>query len=169
MLATSLGLGADVRSGVLAVDATEVLVDLAALTGTLEQNSLATGGALESELIEGHNLTSSLLDASTSGLSDVESSEGDLGDREDTLVISDGSDDNEDSLGGLTLGVRNDLLDGDGGTVVAGHNQATEDDLVEMSLSTASQELVQLRSSNHISHTSIHIHQVNQSKLHLVR
>lgn len=146
MLATSLGLGADVRRSVLAVDATEVLEDLAAVTGTLKQNSLATSGALERELIEGQDLAASLLDAGTSRLSDVESSDGDLGDREDALVISDGSDDNEDGIGSLALSMRSDLLEGDRGAVGAGHDQAAEHDLVEVSLSTASQELVQLRS-----------------------
>lgn len=148
VLTVGLSLGTDVRNGMLTMDSTEVLEDLTSAAGTLKQNSLATSGALESELIEGHDLTAGLLDAGTGRLSDVESSDSDLGDSEDALIISDGTDDDEDSLGRLTLGVSGDLLEGDGRSVVTGHNQATEDNLVEVSLSTASQELVQLFVSN---------------------
>lgn len=144
VLTSSLGGGTDIRNGVLTMDSTEVLEDLTSAAGTLKQNSLATSGALEGKLIEGHNLTTSLLDASASRLSDVESSDGDLGDGKNTLVISDSSDDNEDGLGSLSFSVVGELLEGDGRSVGAGHNQAAEDDLVEVSLSTASQELVQL-------------------------
>ena len=145
MLATSLGLGADVRNGVLAMDSTEVLEDLAGTTGTLQQNSLAASGALESELIEGHDLTTSLLDAGTSSLGDVEGSDGNLGDGQNALVISDSSNDDENGIGGLSFGVANDLLEGHGRSVGTRHHQATEDHLVEVRLSTASQELVQLQ------------------------
>lgn len=144
MLATSLGLGTNVRNGVLAVDATEVSEDLTSTAGTLQQNSLATSGALEGKLVEGHNLTTSLLDASTSSLSDVEGSDVDLGDSQDTLIIGHSSDDHEDGISGLIFGVRRDLLERHGGSVVTGHHQAAEDDLVEVSLRTTSQELVQL-------------------------
>jgi len=144
VLATGLGLGADVRNGVLAMDSTEVGEDLAGTTGTLQQNSLAASGALEGELIEGHDLAASLLDAGASSLSHVKGSDGNLGDGQNTLVISDSSDDDENGIGRLTLGVAGDLLERHGGSVVAGHHQTAEDHLVEMSLGTASQELVQL-------------------------
>ena len=144
MLTSGLSGGTDIRNGVLTMDSTEVLEDFTSTAGTLKQNSLAASRALEGKLIEGHNLTTRLLDASASRLSDVEGSDGHLGDDESTLVISDSSDDNEDGLGSLSLGVSGELLERDGRSVVAGHNQAAEDDLVEVSLSTASQELVQL-------------------------
>lgn len=144
VLATSLRLGTDVRNGVLTMDSTEVLEDGTSTAGTLQQNSLATSGALEGKLIEGDNLTAGLLDTGAGSLSNVEGSDGNLGAGEDAVIISDGSDDDEDGLGGLSLSMRSELLEGDGRSVGAGHNQAAEDDLVEVSLGTASQELVQL-------------------------
>jgi hypothetical protein len=146
VLASSLGLGADVRSSVLAVDSTEVTEDLAGTAGSLEQDGLAASGALESELVESQDLSSRLLDAGTSSLSDVEGGNVDLGDGQDALIIGHSSDDDEDGVSSLTLNVSSDLLDRHGGTVVAGHDQAAEDNLVEVSLGTASQELVQLHS-----------------------
>jgi hypothetical protein len=144
VLATSLGLGADVRNGVLAMDSTEVSEDLTCAAATLQQNGLASSGALEGKLIEGDDLTARLLDTGTSRLSNVEGSHSDLRDSQNALVISDGSDDNKDGIGRLILGMVDNLLDGHRGSVVAGHNQTTEDNGVEVGLSTTSQELVQL-------------------------
>lgn len=164
VLATSLGLGADVRNGVLSVDSAEVSEDLAGTTGTLQQNSLAASGALEGELIEGHDLTASLLDAGASRLSHVEGSDGNLRDGQNTLIISDSSNDDENGVSSLTFGVADDLLERHGGSVVAGHHQTAEDHLVEVSLSTASQELVQLQFQFHTARSrKIKVSQCSQS------
>lgn len=150
VLATSLGLGTDVRSSVRAVDATEVTVDLAATTSTLQQNSLATRGALEGELVKGEHLTAGLLNAGTSRLSDVQSGHGDLGDLQHALVVRHGTYHHKDVILGLTLRVADDLLQRNRRAVVARHHQATQNHLVEVRFRTTGQELVQLHSGQFI-------------------
>jgi hypothetical protein len=147
VLATDLGLSADVGSGVLAMETTEVTEDLAGMTGTLEENGGLTSGTLKGELVEGQNATTGLDDASTGSLGNAESAHVDLGDLQETGVVSDGANNDGNILGVLTLQVLADLGERDGGSVDAGHAESLEHDLVELRLSSAGQELVQLQNS----------------------
>jgi hypothetical protein len=76
---------------------TEVLDGLAGVLGTTEEDNVATSRVLKGELIEGQALTACSLDASASRRSEAKSSDGQLGDCEETVVIGDGTD-NGDSL-----------------------------------------------------------------------
>jgi hypothetical protein len=120
----------------------EVLDGLSGILGTTQQNNVAAGGGLHGELIESEALTTSSLDAGTSGGGEAESSDGHLWDSEKAVVIGDGANDGH----GLTLvgllrrfgtGLRNDSGDGNGRTVDSGHEEAAEDDLVEVGIGAA--------------------------------
>lgn len=80
VLAASLGTLANVGSGVLAVDTTEVTEGLTGTTGTLDEDGLGTSWALKSQLIEGQATATSLGDAGASRLREAKGSNGHLGD-----------------------------------------------------------------------------------------
>ena len=122
---------------------TEVLDGLTGVLSTTEDDSVSTSGGTESELIEGENLTTSLQNASLSGLGEAKSSDRELGDFQKTRVVSDGTD-NNNGLTLLLLGVADDAGDRDRGTVDAGHKETLKNDLVEVGISTTSQEAVKL-------------------------
>jgi hypothetical protein len=145
VLSADLGLSADVGSGVLAVNTTEVTEGLAGTTRTLEENGGGTSGALKSKLVEGQDAAAGLNDASAGSLGDAESGNVQLGDLQKSGVVGDGANDNGDVLSILSLEVLGDLAKRDGGSVDTGHTESLEDNLVEVGLSSAGQELVQLQ------------------------
>lgn len=73
----------------------EVLDGLTGVLGATEQEGVASGGGTESELVEGEALTTSSENAGTGGGSESQSSDGDLGDLEETVVVGDGADDDD--------------------------------------------------------------------------
>jgi hypothetical protein len=81
-----LGTLANVGSGVLTVDTTEVTEGLTGTTGTLNEDGLGTSWALKSQLIEGQATTTGGGDAGTSRLREAEGSNCDLGRLEVTTV-----------------------------------------------------------------------------------
>lgn len=115
----------------------EVLESLTGVLGATEQESVAAGGRTESQLVQGQSLTTGGKDAGTGGGSESKGGDGDLGDLEQAVVVGDGTDDDDDlsllALGDLAL----DTREGDGGSVHAGHKQATENDLVEVGVGSA--------------------------------
>lgn len=135
---------ASVRLGVLAVETTEVLGDLTSVATALKEDGVLASGALKSELIEGNSTATSLDDAVSRGLSESEGSNVELGDREKAIIVDNGADNNgNNSL--LVLGDHGaDLGDGEGGAVDTGHAEALENNLVEVGLSAASKEAVEL-------------------------
>lgn len=109
----------------------EVLESLTGVLGATEQEGVAASGRTESQLVQGQGLTTGGKDAGTSGGGESESSDGDLGDLEQAVVVGDGTNNDDD----LVLAVLGDLaLDArerDGGSVHTGHKEAAENDLVE--------------------------------------
>lgn len=115
---------------------TEVLDSLSGILGSSEKKSVASGRSAKSQLIKSQGLTSSSKNASASGGSESESRNAELGDCEETVVISDGADD-DDGLALLLGTVLDDSGDGDGGSVDAGHEETAENDLVEGGVGSA--------------------------------
>ena len=94
-------------------------------------------------MIQGQDLTTSLQDTSLGGLGEVKSSNRELGEVQETRVIGDGTDNDN----GLTfLVVLDNARDSDGRTVDTRHKETLQDNLVEVGISTASEETVQLES-----------------------
>lgn len=137
-------LAADIGLLVLVGAHTEVLDGLTGVLGTAEDDGVGTSRGTKSKLIEGEDFTASLQDASSSSLGETESSNGELGNFQKTRVIGNGTN-NNNGLSLLLLGVTDDAGDGNGGTVDARHKQALKDDLVEVAVSTTSQEAVKLK------------------------
>jgi len=121
----------------------EVLDGLTGVLGATEQQGVAASRGTESELVEGDGLAAAGLDAGTGGGGEAQSRDGHLGDLEKAVVIGDGTDNNNDLLL-LALELASDAGDRDRGAVDARHEQAAEDDLVEVRVGTAGQEAVQL-------------------------
>lgn len=126
----------DVTYLVLVGTEAEVLDGLASVLGATEKEGVGTSGLLESELVEGDGLATGSLDASTGSGGEAEGSNRDLGDGQETVVIGDGTD-NNDGLLLVALEVGDNARDGHGGTVDAGHEQPAEHDLVEGRVSAA--------------------------------
>jgi len=127
----------------------EVLNSLPGVLWSSQEKGVAAGWGPQSQLVQGDSLTTSGLDSCTGGGSEPESSDRKLGDSEDTVVISDGANDDNSSLpilltGVGVVGMAHDLGDGDGRAVDLGHEEAAEDGLVERRVGTASQKPVQL-------------------------
>jgi len=106
---------------------------------------VGTGRGSQSELIESDGLTAGSDDASTCSRGESESSDGDLWNFVQTDVIGDGADDDNGLSCCLCFFVSDVLVDsGEGNwwSVDLGHEQAAEDDLVEVGVGSASQEPV---------------------------
>jgi hypothetical protein len=144
-LAASLGLSTDVRSSVFAVNSSEMSNRLAGITRTSQQQGVGTSGSLNSQLIESHNLTASLDDSAAGRFSESKSANVDLGNVQQANVVSDGADNNGDSLLVLALQEFGDTGQGKRRTVHSAHHQSLEDDLVELGFSSAGQESVKLK------------------------
>jgi hypothetical protein len=136
-------LAADIGLLVLVGSHTEVLDGLTGVLGTAKDDGVGTSGGTESKLIEGEDFTASLQDASLGSLGETESSNGKLGNFQKTGVVSNGTN-NNNGVSLLLLGVTNDAGDGNRGTVDARHKQTLKNDLVEVGVSTTSQEAVKL-------------------------
>ena len=110
---------------------------LSGVLGTSEKEGVASGWGTESQLIEGQDFSTSGDNARASGSSEAEGRNADLGDGQETVVISDGTDNYDGLVVRLLRGVRNDSGDRDWRSVDAGHKKAAEDDLVERRLCAA--------------------------------
>ena len=102
-----------------------------------------TSGSLHNEFVEGHALAACLDDAGASGLGEAEGGDGDLGQVEDALIVSDGADNNGDPL---LVGseVLDELGEGEGRPVGSGRDESPEDGLGESRVGSAGQESEQL-------------------------
>lgn len=145
-------LGSDVRLLVFVRAETEVLDSLTCGLLTTDQDRVATGRSTGSELVQGEALTASSLDTGTGSVGETKSSNGKLGKLENSVVIGDGSNNNNGlrSLGSrsgnttLRLGQVDDTGDRDRGLVDLGHVKASEDGLVESRVGSAGEEAVEL-------------------------
>lgn len=114
-----------------------MLDSLSGVLGTSEQEGVASSRSSQSQLVESQDLSTSSNDARTSGGSEAEGRNAELGYLQETVVVGYGAD-NHDGLVVRLLGrVGHDTGDGDGRSVDAGHKQAAENNLVEGGLSSA--------------------------------
>lgn len=120
----------------------EVLDGLTGVLGTAEEDGVGASGGAHGELIDGEALTASGKDASAGGCGEAESSDRQLGDGEETVVIGDSGDDDDGLalglLGGVLVGSSSDdARNAHGRAVDLAHHQTTEDGLVELGVGTA--------------------------------
>lgn len=115
----------------------EVLDSLTGVLGSTQDQSVAAGRGTQSKLIQGDGLTTGLDDASTSSGGETQSSDSDLGEGQEAVVIGDGSDNDDDALLALLVDVADDTGQRNGGAVDLGHKETSEDDLVEAGVRSA--------------------------------
>ena len=120
----------------------EVLECLTSVLGTSEEDSVGASWRSLRKLVKSEALTTGSSDASTGGSSEPQSSNGDLGDLVKTVVIGDGTNNNDGlSCVGLcavlVCGSGDDTADGNGRSVDLGHVEAAEDGCVELGVGTA--------------------------------
>jgi len=121
----------NLRFLVLVWSETEVLDGLSGIFGSSEQQGVASSGCLQSQLIQSQDFSTSSKDASPSCSGESESCNGELGDSQETVVISDCANDHNDLVIGLLGCVGDNSRDGDRGSVDAGHEKSAENDLIE--------------------------------------
>jgi len=120
---------------------TEVLECLAGVLGTSEEDGVGTSWRALRKLVECEALTTSGGDASAGSSGEPEGSNGQLGDLDETVVISHSSD-NDNGLALLLLaGVlvccgSNNAGDRDGRPVDLAHKEAAEDSCIELGVGT---------------------------------
>lgn len=120
----------------------EVLDGLTGVLGTAEEDGVGASGGAHGELIDGEALTTGGQDAGTGSCGETEGRNGELGNAQETVVVSDGAN-NDDGLARLLLGgvlvgdLTGDARDGHGWAVDLAHHQAAEDDSVELGVGTA--------------------------------
>lgn len=115
----------------------EVLDSLTGVLGTTEDQGVASGGGTESKLVQGDGLTTGSEDAGTGGSGESQSSDSHLGALEQTVVIGDGTDNNDGSLLSLLVDVGDNAGQGDGRSVDLGRKQTSENNLVERGIGSA--------------------------------
>lgn len=145
-------LGSDVGLLVLVGTETEVLDGLAGVLLATDEDGVGTSRGASSELVKGEALTTSSLDTSTGSVGESESSDRELGKLENSVVVSDGTN-NNNGLGGLggrsgnttlRLGQVDNTRDRNRGLVDLGHVKSAENGLVESAVSSAGEEAVKL-------------------------
>lgn len=126
----------------------EVTAGLTGLALTLHQDRILAGGGTQSQLVEGQHLTAVLHDTLTGLVGDAQSAHLHLGHVQHTGIVGHGANNDGDRVGLLALlHEAGHLLQGDGGTVGAAHEETTQNDAVELLLGAAVQEPVELKDS----------------------
>lgn len=115
----------------------EVLDSLTGVLGATEDQGVASSGGTESKLVQGDSLTTSSEDAGTGGGGESQSSDGHLGALEQTVVVGDGTDNNDGSLLTLLVDVGDNAGQGDGRSVDLGRKQTSKNNLVERGIGSA--------------------------------
>jgi hypothetical protein len=120
----------------------EVLDRLTSVLGPSEKEGVGASRRAHRKLVESDGLATSLLDPRAGSRGEAQGRDGELGDLQQAVVISDRADDHDGlafaGLGALLVGSdADDARDGDGWAVYAGHKQAAEDGLVESRVGTA--------------------------------
>ena len=116
----------------------EVSDSLSGVSWASEDNSVLTGWGSQSQLVQGDGLTTSFDDSSLGALSESQSSDADLWSLQQSEVVGDGTNNNDDLVGSVLL------LQGsvDSGkrhwrSVDLGEEQRSQDDLVELGVRAA--------------------------------
>lgn len=118
----------------------EVLNRLPSILGPPDEKRVASSRRPQGKLVKSQSLASSCLDSGTSGGSESQSGDGKLRNREETVIVSDGAD-NDDSLivvvGRVWVStVLDDTGDRDRGSVDLGHEETAENSLIEGAVGT---------------------------------
>lgn len=121
----------------------EMLNSLSGVLWSSEEKGVASGWGSEGQLIDGQSFTAGSKDASTGSGSETESRNTELGNLQQSVVIGDGTNNDDGSLL-LLASVCNESRDGNWWSVDAGHEQSAEDDLVERRVGTAWRKKSQL-------------------------
>ncbi len=135
---------------VLVWSETEVLDGLTSVLWASEKEGVASSWGTESQLVESQGLSSGSKDACTSGCRESESGNAELRNGQETVVICDGTDNDDGSLLALLIGVRNDSGDGNRGSVDAGHKKSAKNNLVEGGLGAACHESLSISPFPHL-------------------
>lgn len=120
----------------------EVLDGLTGVLGATEEQGVGASGGAEGKLVQGQALAASLGDPGTGGGGEAQSSDGQLGELEQAVVVSDGANDDDGlalvGLARVLVGGRgDDARDGHGRAVDARHEKAAEHNLVEVRIRAA--------------------------------
>merc|ERR1712168_546941 len=129
----------------------EVTVGRARGAASLHQDGILPLGRLEGQLIESHDLSSSLENAFTGAGGDVHRAQRQLRDLVKTKVVGDGAHDN----GGLSITAwllhnTRDPGNRHGRSVNATHIETCQNNLIELGVSSASQEPIELHQQTQI-------------------
>ena len=103
-----------------------------------------TCGGEENELVKSEALATCFHDSGSGGLGELESGDGELGDLEEADIVSDGADDDSDSVL-LLAEVLHESGDRDGGSVHSRGDQSSHDGLSEDGVGSSREESEQLR------------------------
>lgn len=145
-LAANVGLGVAVGGA----GDTEVLDGLAGVLAATEEKAVLALRLEHGELVEGEALTTGSDDAGTGALGEAEGADAELGALLHADIVSDGGHGHGNA--GLLLVAHEEAnaADRHGGAVDAAHVHALEDLLVELGLSAASKEGVQLHEESQV-------------------
>lgn len=133
--------GGSIRLLMLVRTKAEVLNSLPSILGSPDEKGIASSRRPQCKLVKGQSLASGCLDPGASGGGESQSSDGKFGDREETVVVSDGTNNNYGLIvvvGRVWVGtVLDDAGDRDRGPVDLGHEKTTENSLIEGTVGTA--------------------------------
>ena len=120
------------------------------VSSSTEKDSVSSSGATESQLVESQALTAAGNNASTSSLGESQSSNMELGDIKESLVVGHSSNKDGNLVVSLSLHVTGNTGHRHGGTVGAAHRKALKNSLVEGRFGTASQKSVKLHQQKEV-------------------
>jgi len=109
----------------------EVLDSLSGILGSSEEEGVASSGGSQCQLIQSQSFSTCSKDARTSGCSESEGSNAELGNSQETVVIGDCANNDNSLVVGLLGGVANNSGNRDWRSVDAGHEESAQNDLVE--------------------------------------
>lgn len=117
----------------------EVTNRVTGVLSTTQQHSVGTLGSAQGQLIQSDALTTSLDDSGSGSLGESQSSNGQLRDLQQALIISDGTNNNS-GLAILAIHVSGKSGDGNRRVINSGHSQSLDNGGSELGLSTSGQE-----------------------------
>ena len=109
----------------------EVLDSLSGILGSSEEEGVASSGGSQCQLIQSQGFSTCSKDARTSGCGESESSNAELRNSQETVVIGDCANNDNIIFVGLLGGVANNSGNRDWRSVDAGHEKSAQNDLVE--------------------------------------
>lgn len=127
----------------------KVLNGLSGVLWSSEQKSVASSRSSQRQLIQSQDFTSSSNDAGACGGGEPESSNADLRNSEKTVIIGNGANDDDGLVVRLLRCVRYNSGERNWRAVHTGHEQSSENDLVEGSISSAC-KVISVKCRTHI-------------------